>query len=227
MRCLAMIVALACLPAPAIAAEDLDPLQSTPWSGAYVGLHAGLGGGDVSLYTTSSGAAPTDDGTSGWIYGAHAGYNLQLDALVLGVEADIDGSDIGGEPDYSRYNSADGYVFSQNWQASLRARIGVANEQLLLYGTGGVAWGDFTSSYWSTPTPLRNETKTETHQGTVWGGGIEYALTSQVTLRAEYLAYDFGEQVYGYSNPAVAPANAPVTFDTSHNVVRAGFSYRF
>lgn len=227
MRRFALIVAFACLPAPAIAADIVDPPEAATWSGAYAGIHAGLGRGDVSLYTTSSGAVPTDADTSGWIYGAHAGYNLQMNALVLGVEADIDGSDIGGEPDYSRYNSADGYVFSQNWQASLRARIGIANDKLLIYGTGGVAWGNFTADYWSTPTPLRNESRTETHQGTVWGGGVEYALTSQITLRAEYLAYDFGEQVYGDSNPAVLPANAPVTFDTGHNVVRAGFSYRF
>ncbi len=227
MRRVSVFILLA-LSSTGVNAADIgtEPI-ATGWSGAYAGLHAGVAQGDVSLFTTSSGAVPTDDDTDGWIYGVHGGYNLQMKTLVLGVEADYDAGDIGGAPDYSRYNSADGYVFSQNWQASLRARIGVAHENLLLYANGGVAWGNFTSDYWSTPTPLRNESQTQTHRGSVWGVGAEYAITSQLVLRAEYLAYDFGDQVYGYSNPAVLPANAPVTFDTQHNVVRAGFSYRF
>src|SRR5262245_21385479 len=61
------------------------------WEGAYVGLHAGYGWGDVSVKDTTGGVAPGpfDYTAKGYLGGATAGYNLQAGIAVVGIEGDI------------------------------------------------------------------------------------------------------------------------------------------
>lgn len=131
------------------------------WSGLYVGGNVGWGWGRKSsaIETEDSTlpASPTlpilfDDKPQGVIGGAQIGYNYQMGALVTGLEADIQGSGIKGSakvglptfPDTGPPPAGSSFSSSSelSWLGTLRGRIGFTMApQLLLYGTGGLAFG--------------------------------------------------------------------------------------
>src|SRR5262249_3764244 len=109
--------------APSVAATPFS------WTGFYLGAHAGYGWSNVDW----QGLSDSLEG-SGWLAGGQIGYNWQRGALVFGLEADASGNWMDG--------SRAGNTYEIDWQASIRARLGLAvnNNRTLLYTTGGVAW---------------------------------------------------------------------------------------
>jgi outer membrane immunogenic protein len=216
-------------------AADLSPRRASlpvqamgvSWAGPYVGVHAGYGWGKVGAFTTATGAAPISSNLNGMQGGAYAGYNFLISQFLLGVEADFTISGVDGNPNYSAYASPDGYNYRQKYAGSLRLRAGLPINNLLIYATGGVAIGSFSSSYYSPPTPLRNEKQDATHSGFVAGLGAEYAISRSVSVRLEYLYTKYSAKSYGFNNAAVLPANSPVTFEPKTHAVRAGVAWRF
>src|SRR5262249_31485150 len=94
------------------------------WIGPYVGANLGFQSGTLS----NSGARP-----SGVAGGFGGGFNWQFGQLVLGWEADLQLS-----------NSSDvfaSYKFSNPWFGTMRGRGGLALENILFYGTLGLAYG--------------------------------------------------------------------------------------
>ncbi len=201
--------------------------MGTSWAGPYVGIHAGYGWGKVGAYTTATGAAPISGDLKGLQGGVYAGYNFVFSKILLGVEADVTISGIDGNPNYSAYASPDGYNYNQKYAGSLRLRAGLPIDNLLIYATGGIALGHFSSSYYSPPTPLRNEKQDATHSGWVAGFGAEYAFSAAMSLRLEYLYTKYSDKSYGFNNAAVLPANSPVTFEPKIHALRAGVTWRF
>lgn len=82
------------------------------------------------------------------IGGVHAGYNWQSDRFVFGLEGDFFGSGIKGSKSFAQVDnpivSAGTLSFKSDWQASIRARLGVAERNWLFYVTG--AFAEATSS---------------------------------------------------------------------------------
>jgi len=118
-----------------------------------------------------------------------------------------------------------------DWVTSLRARFGyLVTPNILAYATGGVAWAnlDYSASavgfLYSATTAFSN-----TQIGYAVGGGLEWAITTNWLLRAEYLFYDFGHA----PNVAVLPVGGSANSSgfswtaTNVNVVRGGVSYKF
>ena len=95
------------------------------WSGPYAGLNAGYEWGKV----TNSSINP-----SGFAGGGQAGYNWQSSQFVFGGETDIQFS--GADDTFAPYK------FSNPWFGTLRGRAGIALDNILLYATGGLAYGD-------------------------------------------------------------------------------------
>ncbi len=152
--------------APASAGPAPVPFYN--WSGFYIGLNGGIGGGPVSpLYNITGLPQPGYPGDQrldeqhhrmgGVFAGLQAGYNHQLNNnIVLGVESDLQWSnvgaqssnnthfnyDIGGSYPIGGYNFA-GMWISQNWFGTTRLRAGYAFDHLLVYVTGGVAYSNF------------------------------------------------------------------------------------
>src|SRR5262245_32833622 len=94
-----------------------------------------------------------------------------------------------------------------NWVATLRGRVGVALDRLLIYGTGGVAWGGIESSNAVTCVgcpiaPWATGTSSRTHTGWAAGAGAEYMLGSAWSIRAEYLFVDLGEDKHQFVGTA-------------------------
>src|SRR5690349_694524 len=95
---------------------------------------------------TASGTA--SDSGSGWVAGVHTGYNWQRGALVYGVEADINWTDLNSDirktlsTEFTPLPPAPSARASAeiDWFGTVRGRLGWTNGPLLIYGTGGLAY---------------------------------------------------------------------------------------
>jgi outer membrane immunogenic protein len=198
--------------APVIRAPAAAPYN---WSGFYAGADVGGGWGrhDRSLVP---GGYQYSYYSRGVIGGLHAGYNWQLNAFVFGVETDINLTGITGD------DGSEGGTLDQTklkWLGSLRGRVGYAWNRILLFATGGWAYGHF-QHYTDAGT---GETFTADKSGWTLGGGIEYALNVNWLIRADYRYYKLGT----YQN--LAPANFLFPFEVANQVqtVTVGVSYKF
>ncbi|WP_026606009.1 outer membrane protein [Methylocapsa acidiphila] len=195
------------------------PVPIFTWTGLYIGGQIGYawGSDNYNVFGVYGSYGSHSFGPSGVVGGAHAGYNLQLSQIVLGLEGDIEGSG------YNKTYSAG--VFTYGTKApidgSIRGRVGFAMDRVLFYGTAGVAFASFTNTY---STYVGYDSIDNGRAGWTVGGGLEYAVTNNWSVRAEYRYSDFGT----FTNNTFG--SAPLTSVQHHetnNAVRAGFSYKF
>jgi outer membrane immunogenic protein len=179
-------------PAPEAAAN-----QGFTWTGPEVGALLGYGFGQSKVGSTKSSA----DGVTG---GAYAGYNFATANFLFGVEGDITASGMSGG------NGA--FTVSNPWNGTLRARAGFTIDRVLLYGTGGLAFGDVT---------VKNAGSSDSAVQTGWTGGFgaEAAVTNNIVGRVEYRYTDLGSH-----NFATTPA-ASASFTS--NQIFAGVGLKF
>lgn len=231
-------------------AADVISYEPTPifsWTGGYVGLNAGYGGGKAkhpfdswyddgdAIYRESGSLNLT---SSGFLGGAQIGYNYQIGQLVVGIETDIQGANVKGEGSISMSdmdgNSLNARLGTKlDWFGTVRARMGVsATDRFMVYGTGGLAYGRTTSfvrgtSYdaWWDETDSFNESVKKTKGGWTIGAGAEYAITNNVTFKTEYLFTDLGKTNL-FSDGG---DDYGVSLDRKFNfhTVRAGINYKF
>jgi outer membrane immunogenic protein len=213
-------------------------------------------------------AGATSPTGNGWLGGVQAGYNWQTDSRwVFGFEGDIQ---VTGERGSSNYDprrvrvpelppsgNVDGADFNDvitsiassewkfPWFATLRGRIGLlADPQMLLYATGGLAIGRFTYSTTNTTTVQRFVGATSdipsagpprfgflagttalsdstTTLGLAVGAGVERKITKNWSVKFEYLYLDFGSHTY----------LSGTGFDTNirlrDHIARVGLNYQF
>jgi outer membrane immunogenic protein len=229
------------------------------WRGFYLGVNGGYGSyndaitlssdpglvspGFITLLGKANAAAASP---AGFIGGGQLGYNWQSAKVVFGVEADISGSDIKATNDASGPVGVTRFVHQEqqlDWLTTIRGRLGYTiTDRLLVYGTGGVAFGGLRVAGSLTTTVANNvpacvtaniglcmgfsESKTAT--GWTAGGGLEYALSGSWLLRAEYLFVDFdGVSPAGFDTRFKPPL--PLTGRPANelNIVRGGVSYKF
>ena len=116
-----------------------------------------------------------DDDDVTFIGGLHLGYNWQSGARVFGVEADASFGD------------------GVEYLASLRARLGYARDNLLLYVTAGVAFAGFDDSTVVSSYGKSYKFGGDSEVGFVVGAGGEYKLSSNWSVGLEGLYYGFGD----------------------------------
>jgi outer membrane immunogenic protein len=111
---------------------------------------------------------------------------------VFGIEADAAGGDI------SASVGIPGFVFAEDKIRALgtvRGRVGVTFDQVLLYGTGGFAWAD--ERFNATVLGV-SFTENTTRTGWTAGGGVEVMFAPHWSVKAEYLYRSFSsETVFG------------------------------
>ncbi len=200
--------------------------------------------GPASDRRSDAGAIPATgaNGADGFIGGGQTGYNYQIDSFVLGLELDVDGATGLGSsnvllgPNVGFDPITTGSEQRLDWLGTLRGRIGwTPIERLLIYGTGGLAFGKSTASFSVVAPaglpPLADFVSSSVSVGWAAGGGIEYALPdnwSNWSVKVEYLYYDLGNTsttaAYVY-----APESSTLTGQIRHsgNIVRAGLNYKF
>jgi outer membrane immunogenic protein len=182
----------------------------------------------------------------GFTGGVQGGYNWQVGSFVLGGEADFgalaldrSASSSGAFPPSPFLGTAYSLTerMSTDWVATLRARAGViVTPQLLLYATGGVAFTDFKfeSSYADNaidatfPGGTGVGNLSDVRTGWTVGGGGEWALTGNWSVKAEYLYLDFGSVTLpvAVSNTAAFTQTMQINADLSAQIVRVGINYR-
>ncbi len=252
-------------PSSPLSVPPLPPVPVFTWTGPYLGGQIGVAWGDnagTAAYTTPGGftsgfigTGPLEDVAQGVIGGVHVGYDYQINQWVIGVEGSADGSTLykkaatgfGGLSSFADESgnplggTVGGFVKSY-LQGSIRARAGYAFDRLLIYGTGGIAFGAFTTDvniqaedavpgtvvsgvgtgefFWA------NGSRSMARVGWTAGGGVEYALNNNWSVRGEYRYSDFGQ--FGVSPASGVPGLAySVNRHLAQNQVETGFSYKF
>lgn len=223
---------------------------SLPTGGApsYYCDNTGLGADNAAAVDGSGSGAITDTGFTG---GIQAGYNWQRNNIVYGLETDfgafklkgsrqgsgayltnVPGGALPGDP-YSINSS-----FGADWLFTLRGRLGaVVMPNLLLYATGGLALTrltvDFAFSDQASnggPPVLGSGSSTRQKTGWVLGGGLEWALTNNLSVKGEYLYVDFGKVTATgilVDFPGNYAQGISTSSDLSAHVARLGVNYRF
>lgn len=227
-----------------------DPINSVaqrpvgiPFQGGFPNSPAGLAaalargyqGPTVGPFNVSSGS----NSTSGWLAGGQIGYNYQIQNWVLGVEGEAGWTHLKGSnldpshPDINQNNT--------NFVGVLGGRLGYAFDRLLFYGKAGGAWANTQYSVFSnttftvgngSPAPVTVTPGTMVDAATVnrfgymLGVGFEYALTPQLSVKAEYEYLDFGRR-----RTTLAPTTAVVSpFDEGIRqriqLAEIGFNYK-
>jgi outer membrane immunogenic protein len=221
----------------------------------------------LAAFATAASASGNNSNNGGFIGGGQIGYNWQFyNSLVAGLEADIQGvasssggrtliRSIGinsaptaphaGSEIYTGITSARGNL---QYIGTVRGRLGwLFTPTLLLYGTGGLAYGGVTlntatsvtssGSPWADAQPVSfgGVNFSNTQVGWTAGGGLEWMFFPNWSAKVEYLYYDLGTVTQNFSIVAsdpVAPTGSAVFGGQARaringNIVRAGVNYHF
>src|SRR5579864_7752336 len=180
--------------APRSAYTVNQPLNLNSWAGPYLGGNLGYEWGTVSNNPTKP---------SGFQGGAEAGYNWQSGNWVFGVEGDIEVT--GADDTFAPWE------FSNPWFGTVRGRAGYAINNILFYGTGGLAFGELSGQTFGL-------TESHTNAGWTAGLGAEFFFAPSWSAKVEYLYVDLND-----SNFTITGTQNGYHF----GVLRAGVNYHF
>src|SRR6266704_5004564 len=144
----------------------VQPRLEDCWIGPYLGGNIGYAWGSVDNNPTKP---------SGFVGGVQAGYNWQSSPSspwVFGVEGDIQAT--GADDTFAPWK------FSNPWFGTVRGRAGYALNNVLLFGTGGIAYGGVHTEGFGL-------TEDKALTGWTAGGGVEVGLARNWSARIEYL----------------------------------------
>jgi outer membrane immunogenic protein len=228
----------------AAVAADLPSRKAPPpvvappaftWSGWHAGIVGAYAGDAVklntSLYSLSSGpiiGAPIERsfGTSGYTVGYESGYSWQIDDhLVVGYESDFSYANVTTNRSTALYNSVNSRL---NYFGTERLRAGYALGRFLPYVTAGFAYGSFNGLNWTSAgdvfIPISNNAS-KWRGGWTIGGGLEYAVTDQVSVKADYL-YASMSAPNGSAIGIIGPSYLTVNSGQYNlNIARVGVNY--
>ena len=238
MKKIALYAAALALTAGSAIAADLPSYKAPPpppppppplWTGFYAGLNLGGGFQDSSssnLWHPVWGWGTRGGSSGGVIGGGQIGYNYQLTPMfVVGVETDFQGTSIGS----GGANNVAGVAFGWNgvvdtarinWFGTVRGRLGVTlfNPALLIYGTGGFAYGEVQRNFW-----FNQNSAVQT--GWTAGGGAEWLFWPNWSIKAEYLYTEISGSNNNGFNFGAGLNN--VNNRTRFHTIRAGVNYHF
>lgn len=230
------------------------------WTGFYIGGDAGLAlenaSGTSNFIDTY--AAPPDiynpQSNSlhdvGFLAGGEIGYNWQVDPnWMLGVEGDWDWlrtsynfcrqTNINSLPCTDNDLGFETIGSQTNWLATARARVGVTMGWIMVYGTGGAAWGSVATTESlsclvegcgsSSLKLAASSTVTQIKTGWTAGVGVEGMLDAHWSVKAEFLYVDLGNFSDTFTTVGTAGYTQSVAFsrDERFDIIRGGLNYRF
>jgi outer membrane immunogenic protein len=269
MSAVSTVAVAADLPSRAAPPVYLPPPPIFTWTGAYVGATAGVafnndhnfntvGNNPATAAMISANLRPGSlrDRSTGFTGGGEIGYNYEFGnnflgntvlgggpngGVVIGIEADAfyDGSS--SDSDFVAAGAPTTFHSRTDFVGTVRGRVGYAFDRLLVFGTGGFAYGNVRDSenfFNAAGTNLFTGERNTMRTGFAYGGGIEYALptasffnpfhSSAVTLKVEYLHYDLGSSAFLIpGHGAAAGLSYTANVSAKGNLVRAGLNYKF
>jgi outer membrane immunogenic protein len=205
------------------------------WTGLYGGLSIGRAWSDFSVldgpgtphcwWCVNNYGGKADDFSAG----GQLGYNYELNNLVLGIEGEIAGGTLSGTVFDPTHVGPSGSV-DGNLYGAVTGRLGYSFGPVLVYGKAGWGWLD-ADIEWSDPVYSASAKQDKTLSGAVFGGGIEYAISPAMSVKAEYMRLDFADttvlDVKGYCCGFQQPIEVgPIdTFRVGLNIHLNGTSY--
>ncbi len=189
------------------------------WNGWYIGAQVGITQHQATIEDQDFDwyGSAFDLLTLGGSAGVQAGFNSVENNRLLGFEAAIN---LLSNSEAYIYSSDVNIPSSANFLATLKARTGLAVDDTLLYVTGGLAYAGFDRSWtefsdFSDSWPDLGASKL----GVVVGFGIERALNDHWSVRGEYTASIFGENI------SVNPDGYPLRINDNIHRVSLAFNY--
>jgi outer membrane immunogenic protein len=251
-------------------------ISPATWTGLYAGINVGYGiGHDPSMESTDGlygGPRNYAVVPAGVIGGGQVGYNYQFaPTWVAGLETDLQGSGMKNRQDCILACGAlivptstlppglSGFTlpvafsdFSEQhqigWFGTVRGRIGYSTGRVLVYGTGGLAYGSVERSGSVSGTtfnvfPLNapphipfntfagSYNNNSVNVGWTVGAGIEGKIVGSLSVKAEYLYIDLGSTTDTLNTAILTggTGSAGVRTDVSRyheNIFRLGLNYQ-
>ena len=223
MKRFALAAAAALLAAPAFAADlpsryapapYYDPVPVFAWTGFYAGANGQLG---VGSYT--QGGSRVFGNPLGGLGGVTVGYNYQSGRLLVGAEGDIAFGSLSDSGTFGPGATGTGTI---NTLGTARMRVGYVMDRAVIYLTGGYA-GTGLNGHASDFSRSPNLIITDSHylNGYAVGGGVEYAITTKISIKGEYVFAGFN------STPFFSGTRDAISAGANINLIRAGLNYHF
>jgi outer membrane immunogenic protein len=245
---------------PARVYKAPEPVPLCAWCGVYVGLNAGAAWGRSEVTFSPGGfwnqdpnapffagvGSPTFNRTN-FSGGGQIGVNSQWQNFMFGLEVDIEYIGL-NQSRTATFGTAETFTFNDsfknNWVSTQRLRFGWASQVALIYVTGGLALSqqNFSGTYVSTnfnggglaPGFLGTVTGTGSvsHLTAGWsaGGGVEFKLAPNWSLRGEYLYIDLGKSRFDTVLGGVGVGSGFTALHENHmwtQIARAAINYQF
>jgi len=242
---------------PMKAAPMVAPVAAYNWAGWYAGGNIGYGWGvDSNLNASATdsfgfgflvpgGGGYFDTGTNitpnvqqkGVIGGLQLGYNWMISPnWVVGIVTDFEASGMKAsaantlKPPTLIPGTQTNSV-QTDWFGTVRGKLGLAQNNVLFYATGGLAYGHVQTSGQFTNAVLGGTTfvgsSSATKAGWAVGGGIDYGFAARWSIGAEYLYMNLGRLSYTETSAAFPTTTATINNRAAANIVRATLNYKF
>lgn len=223
------------------------PPPAFTWTGFYIGANVGYDWAydqvtDVDAWDYYDGAIGPGVHPNGVTGGGQIGYNWQFTPLfVAGVEAEGGYISLHGSADFcsgagqhcdpeqsiNGGSLPDDYAnVSGGAYGAVTGKLGFTLNRVLFYAKGGVAFGDFQVSF-SSPFLVGGGASNQVNVGWTVGGGVEYALDPNWSIKAEYDFYDFGTTTNDAAWEVVPSEAVLFQHELTANKAVVGVNYRF
>jgi outer membrane immunogenic protein len=243
------------------------PVMAAPtpvfsWTGFYLGAQGGAAWSNSTIdeqasFGNNSGTATNSIKNNSGEVGIYGGYNYQFSqGFILGGEADFNWTHLSGvTPPFALTSSGDcasagastqicvGPVTSNvRWYGTVRGTVGLTADRLLLYATGGLAYGEVEHSVAGTlrvttvNLPPFSVDESAVRYGWTVGLGTAVKVTDNISLRLQWNYVDLGRHTVFATSGSVLPGGLgpAVPFSVSvkedriaFNTIRAGFAFHF
>jgi outer membrane immunogenic protein len=230
--------------------SDSVTIGSTGYPNVFDAVDGGIF--ERALIGAGTGLQPITN--NGFIGGGQVGYNFEFpNHSVASLEGDVQG--VAGASDtvtaassipisaaLGHYTTAIRDANRLDFFGTLRGRYGyLFTPNLLVYGTGGFAYGGIvtSTSFVATqslglPTVFGNSSLSTTDVGWTAGGGFEWLFLPHWTFKVEYLYYELSKETSSFGILTQDVAGVPFAAALTHftirpkgSVVRAGINYLF
>jgi len=234
----------AMIPFATAMAADM-PVKAAPivavgydWSGVYVGVHAGYGGGMKDWNDRN-----TDFVARGGLAGGQVGINKQIASFVFGLELDGSWADIGGSQFVSIGGPALGITSTQTARSkidgllTIAGRAGLAADRWFVFAKGGITVAHEKHSISAAAAGFggagsATASGDEIRYAPMVGFGAEYALGGNWSVKGEYNYIHLDTTTSTLRGTATAgavtgPFRTDPQIEEAIHVVKVGVNYRF
>jgi outer membrane immunogenic protein len=208
-----------------------QPPVAYSWTGFYLGGHVGAGWATNDWNASELTDVPLSlrlgaGSATGFLGGAQAGLNYQVDAMVFGLESDVSWAQISGES--CNIQGAIHCTSKADRLGTITGRFGIVADRALVYLKGGATWlhDEHVLSIIASPDASVSGNK----WGWTGGAGIEYALTHNWSAKLEYDFMDFGNKQLVFvttSGVTTTPQTTTAEIKQRIQTVKFGLNYKF